>query len=308
MTTPSIHGGAVVIPTRSENRTADLDQLPPTGLDANQVAALRLDLDKLLSGLRSGNTEGTPTPLDDDRSVPVDMDAALQAAQDDLATDLYAFMAMYTKIAQQMRSNAREQRAAELQSQMTSLENAAEHMLQAAQERFNAALTSGLFQIASGAISIGSALGTLGAMSKASKAPDAVPGKTPDAVPGDGGLDVLPSDGAVNAASTKKVGPDLSPGSEFMVRLKAKQDFASGGAQVVSGIGGIASGALEQQAAQEDAAAKQDEAAATAAQARRDAAQEVMQTMAETIKDIREKLAAIVQSQIETNRGIARNI
>jgi hypothetical protein len=291
MTTPSIHGGAVAIPVRTDARTPELDDLPHPGLDANQVAALRLDLDKLLGGLRSGTTEGTPAPGDDERSEPADMDAALQAAQDDLATDMYAFMAMYMKIAQQMRTSAREQRAAELQSQMTSLENAAEHMLQAAQERFNAALTSGIFQIASGAISIGSALGTLRAMSKAGKAPDAVPG-----------------DDGINTASTKKVGPDLSPGSEFMVRLKAKQDFASGGAQVLSGIGGIASGSLEQQAAQEDAAAKQDEAAATAAQARRDAAQEVMQTMAETIKDIREKLAAIVQSQIETNRGIARNI
>ena len=290
MTTPSIHGGAVAIPLRTDARTSDLDDLPRTGLDANQVAALRLDLDKLLGGLRSGSTEGTPAPGDDERGVPTDMDAALDAAQDDLATDLYAFMAMYMKIAQQMRSTAREQRAAELQSQVVSLESAADHMVQAAQERFNAALTSGIFQIASGAISIGSAIGTLRAMAKP-----------------DPGANIAPGEDGIDGFSISKVSRDTTPGSEFMVGLKAKQDLASGSAQLLSGIDDISSGALEQQAAQEDADAKRDEADASAAQARRDAAQEVMQTMADTIKDIRDKLAAIVQSQIETNRGIARN-
>lgn len=261
------------------------------GLDANQVAALRLDLDKLLGGLRSGSTEGTPAPGDDERSVPTDIDAALDAAQDDLATDLYAFMAMYMKIAQQMRSTAREQRAAELQSQVASLESAADHMVQAAQERFNAALTSGIFQIASGAISIGSAIGTLRAMAK----PD--PGGQHRArrrrhrrlldqqgQPRHDARQRIHGRAEGQAGPRPAAVPRCCPHGRHLLR----RPRAAGGAG--------------------DANAKRDEADASAAQARRDAAQEVMQTMADTIKDIRDKLAAMVQSQIETNRGIARNI
>lgn len=253
---------------------------PP--MDADSVAAMQRDFARLIAELGDSQGSDLPEPRGD-TEVPQSLVISLQSAESTTATDIFAFMALYAKLAQQMRNTAREQRSSELQAQVGALKSAAEEMITAAEQRFNAALVSGVMQIAGGVISIGSSAMTLKALN------------SKQAVNLDGDDFTSPT-------------PDFTPGSAFMQGLQARQSMATGTSEVLQGSGQLISASMEKSAAQADARAKNDEADGTAAQAQRETAQEVMQTMADILRDIRDKIAAIAQSDIEVTRGIARNI
>jgi hypothetical protein len=221
---------------------------------------------------RSVATTGVPEPETGARSDGVKgMDPALDNASANLQTDIYDFMAMYTKIAQQMRTTAREQRQAELQNQVSSINSQADKMVEAAEKRFTAAMIQGAFQIGGGLMSIGSGLGSL----KAMRGHDAI---------------------------------DFQSGSALNNQLQAKQGMAQGMSQSVTGVGSMISASYEKDAAILDSEGKGEEAKGTRAQASREAQQEIVQTMGDLLRDIREQLRSMAQSDIETNRGMARNI
>lgn len=66
------------------------------------------------------------------------------------SADISTFLALFQKLAQQMRDTARTQRSADMQAQVTSLQGAAEQMKDAAQSRYTASMTQGLMQIVGG--------------------------------------------------------------------------------------------------------------------------------------------------------------
>ncbi|HSW06939.1 type III secretion system translocon subunit SctB [Aquabacterium sp.] len=241
------------------------------GLSPEQIAELQLALSAIDGGPDLQATRGVASPREGERVDPVALHAALDSAESDVSTDIYAFMALFTKMAQEMRKTAKEQRQTELQAQVSAINSAADKMVDAAEKRFAAAVVQGTVQAVGGAISIGSGVGTFRAAKSAS-------------------------------------GADLETGSKFLTQLGAKQGIASGSGQVLSGLGSIVSGGIEMSASLDDAEAKRLEADGTAAQARRESSQEIAQNMSDLIKDIREQLRAMSQSNIETNRGMARNI
>lgn len=241
-------------------------------LSAEQIAELQLALSSIDGGSNPVHTRGVVAPRQGEQKVDTSgMEAALDDADANVSTDIYAFMALFNKLAQEMRNAAKEQRQGELQAQVSSINSAADKMVEAAEKRFAAAVVQSTIQIVGGAISIGSGFASIKSMASASKA-------------------------------------DMKTGSAFLNKQTAQQGILNGSSQVISGLGGIVSGGIEMSASFDDAAAKRLDAEGTAAQARREASQEVAQNMADLIKDIREQLRAINQSNIETSRGIARNI
>ncbi len=85
----------------------------------------------------------------------------------------------------------------------------------------------------------------------------------------------------------------------------AKGDGVSLGMQ---GLGDIAAAALNYEASKADADVKRHEAKAKLHESAQAEANDMMQQMMDVIRDVRDKVSAIDQSRIETNRGISRNI
>lgn len=264
-------GGSASVNYANEPTVVDVTIPAPRAQDTQTLDELLQAMDALDGARNRSATQGVPAPDSDAKIDAQGLQASLDGAEANVSTDVYAFMALFTQMAQQMRKVAKEQRQTELQNQVSSINSAADKMVEAAEKRFAAAVVQGSMQIASGAISVGS-----GAV-------------------------------AMGASATAKAS-DFQTGSQFLTELNAKQSMAQGSAQMVTGMGSIISGGIEYGASLDDAEAKRLEADGTAAQARRETAQEVAQNMADLIKDIREQLRAIVQSNIETNRGMARNI
>lgn len=309
-------GKPVITPQSDDFQTGELPGVDKKKqLTPEEAAQLLQVLQQFEGGLKSGATVGVPEP-EPEVSVRGNrgggMEGALDNAQTNLATDIYAFMAMYTKIAQQMRATAREQRQDQLQGQMSALTSAADKMVEAAEKRFDAALVQGITQIVSGAISIASGAYTMGKMAKVAAA--SKPGvdlpKT-DPVKGEGALSEGISRPRSNAmtSTTNAPAPDpFAPGSKFSLELQAKQGLFTGGAQVVGGSGTMLSASMEKDAAKSDSDAKREEALGTKAQADREVQQDIVQTMGDLLRDIREQLRAMAQAEVESNKGMARNI
>ncbi|MGE8689089.1 MAG: type III secretion system translocon subunit SctB [Achromobacter sp.] len=95
-------------------------------------------------------------------------------------------------------------------------------------------------------------------------------------------------------------------GSEAMA--KSYSDKGAGASGVASGIGTIVNAAQERKAAEHDAKRSELEAESKVHESGVQQANEMAQQMMDVIRDLRDKLSAIEQSRMETNRGIARNI
>src|SRR5690606_32229277 len=69
--------------------------------------------------------------------------------------DIFAMMALFQEIAQEMRNAARTERQASMDAQVGALHQAADKIKEAAEARFKGALAQGISQIIGGAISVG---------------------------------------------------------------------------------------------------------------------------------------------------------
>ncbi|WP_052097207.1 type III secretion system translocon subunit SctB [Achromobacter sp. RTa] len=190
------------------------------------------------------------------------LNALSQLSEQEVQTDMYAFMMLFQQLAQTMRTSAREVRASELQAQVDTLKGAAEEMRNAAEERMIGAITQGAFQIAGGLVQMGAGF----------------------------------KQGSVLAGG----------GSEALA--KSYSDKGAGISGVASGIGTIVNAAQERKAAEHDAKRSELEAQSKVHESGVQQANEMAQQMMDVIRDLRDKLSAIEQSRMETNRGIARNI
>jgi hypothetical protein len=185
-------------------------------------------------------------------------------SEQDVQTDLYAFMALFQQLAQTMRTSAREVRQAEMTAQIDTLKSAAQEIRNAAQDRMIGAMTAGAFQIAGGLAQVGA-----GVMQ----------------------------------------GRALSGGGQFAeAQAKKQSDMGGGLSGIAGGIGAMINASQERKAAEHDAKKAELEAQAKVHESGTQQASELAQQMMDVIRDVREKLGAIEQSRMETNRGIARNI
>ncbi|MNS53354.1 hypothetical protein D3C72_861070 [compost metagenome] len=198
--------------------------------------------------------------------------AAYRVAQ--LSPDLYPIMELFQKQAQAMRDTARQERTLQLQAQTTALQNAAQQMKDAAALRMQAAVIQGTMQIVGGAVQMGASQGSISAGLKAQQL-------TTQTLQSQAKLKTLNGEMAVIQSGIGKVSGEQQKQAE-LDKYEAKSKEAE----------------AERKALLEEAM-RATEAART---------NELMQQMMDVIRDVRDKLASIQQSQMETMRGIARNI
>lgn len=99
-------------------------------------------------------------------------------------------------------------------------------------------------------------------------------------------------------------------GSDKVSEIDRKEHSAKGdGISLgMQGLGDIAAAGLNYGASKADAEVKRHEAIAKLHESAQAEANDMMQQMMDVIRDVRDKVSAIDQSRIETNRGISRNI
>lgn len=244
------------------------------------------------SAVGNGNqalTAGMRDPGDLDKSGAASASQNLaRLSGADVSADIYTFMALFAKLAQEMRGAAREQRTAEMQAQVSALTSAAEQMKEAAALKFAGAVIQGAMQVAGGMMQVGFSMAS---------AKNSVEGFKAE------------TKGAQLVESGKPGGFDM--------QLQGKQMTALGGAQtgygqaansMATGIGSIASASFGYAADLKNAEKTQLETQAKVHETGVQHANDMMQQMMDVIRDVREKLQSIQQAAVETNRGIARNI
>lgn len=226
---------------------------------------------------------------------------SLNSIGEGLALDIYAVMAALQKNAQEMRSANRVIRASELNAQVGDLMQAAKEMKTAAKYRMIAGVVQGSIQVASGAIQLGGSIASGIKAGQASQRENLALGVdrkiASGSVPGD-------------QISQHKVASDTLNFKATSLRNDASaiSDRAKGSSDILSGAGNITASVLNYHADLADAKAKRLEAGAKLHESASSEANEMMQQMMDVIRDVREKLSAIDQSRIETNRAISRNI
>ncbi|MDK2123490.1 type III secretion system translocon subunit SctB [Parachitinimonas caeni] len=228
----------------------------------------------------------------------------LSSAQDGILTDIYAFMTLFTKMAQESRQSARIMREADLQSQINDLKEAAQKIRDAAQQRFVSAVVQGACQIGMGALQMGSAAASgyqMGkSISNSNNAADLKQGASSikEAAKTDSSLK---SEAANWTAASDKASANAT---KFSNSAEAYRMGGQGLGQLADGAGKIGAAYADKQAADEEAMRSELEASSKVHEAARDKDNELMQQMMDIIRDIRDKLAAIEQSNSETNRKI----
>ena len=120
-----------------------------------QIKLIMGNPEKLQEALDKGwdylfSTYGIPAPQPNFMEVYRAIKALDLLSSQDALFDMHAVMALLTKLAQEQRTSAREVRHSEAEAQMSTLLNAAQQIREAAKERFNAAIASGVFQILGG--------------------------------------------------------------------------------------------------------------------------------------------------------------
>ncbi|OZI46668.1 type III secretion system translocon subunit SctB [Bordetella genomosp. 5] len=249
---------------------------PPAGvkqLDAAQLIAKGVVGDKLLSmGL---------TPPSIGAGSPPDAAKALGSLEQNVQADIYAMMTLFQKLAQEQRNSARADRAAAMDAQVQTLMSAADAIRDAAAERFKGAMVAGAFQIIGGAMQVAAGAGAVGASLKS--------------------VNMTTTSSPLTAAQTKfQTGLD-----GFAANASGLGQGASG---IAGGIGSMAQAGFDRAAGAKDAERAELEASAKVFESGVQQANDLMQQMMDVIRDVREKLSAMEQSRVETNRGIASRV
>jgi hypothetical protein len=232
-----------------------------------------------------------------------------------------------------------------MEQQVAQLKSAANEIRSAAQDRFVGSVVASAMQIGSGLVQIGSGAMAASQASKALSAKDPsikanqqeiaslskdakeLASYTPKELeamsknPAISSSDLAQKamDSRMKAELNTKIGDLKAQNVEAQTKLdnlkadlnrKASltQEIGKGSGNVLEGIGGIAKSSMELKASAHDAARSDLEAQAKISEVNSQQAGDFMQQMMDMIRDVRDKLSSIEQSNIETNRGIARNI
>lgn len=251
----------------------------------------------------------TPPPLGKQQFSST-LTAMVGMGEKDVMGDMYAVMALFQKMAQEMRNSAREVRGSEMQSQIGALKGAAQEIRDAAEERMKGAIVAGAMQIVGGAMSVGMGVagGAMQIKAGAKTIESAQLGnqaKTAGALnPGLSKADVKEISSGLKAFSKMADGE----ASQLTGRGAQFTAIGQGSSGVFGGIGTIVQATQDKKAAEHDANRALLEADAKVHESGVQHANDLMQQMMDVIRDVRDKLGSIEQSRLETTRGIARNI
>jgi hypothetical protein len=287
----------------------------PTGLTdtastASTTSTTTLDTVALLGkgkppgSTSTDNTKGLPEPdPSDEQAITGAIDHLGALSNDDIGTDMFAFMALFQKMAQSMRDTARTQREVQMQAQVSALQGAADQMKEAAEQRFAGAITQGVMQIAGGVAQVGFSVASAANTVKGAQQDAAGQNKLAEATK----LDAV---GKPSAAYDARVDGNASIELGKISTAQGAKQQALGGATsgIFGGIGGCITAQFNKAADEHDVAKARLEAQAKVADTGHQQANDMMQQMMDVIRDVRDKLQSIQQAAVETNRGIARNI
>lgn len=299
-TRPSTHGEGNV-----QEQTAPLTDQQRANKQmalSNEMAQLAALLNAPMTGPNSslvasltppGNTTA-PAPKQVDTVAGNPSEAAAKGgvsigSMEQISTDIGSFMALFQQLAQSMRSSARIERTAEMQSQVSALTNAADQMKAAAGLRLAAGIAQGAMQIAggivqvgAGAVSMGTSIAGAGATMKGQNA---------------------------NIGGKTEIGNALiAQGSKLGAIAGMANSFAGASSSIAGGVGGSISAGINYAAEMKEVQKTKLEVEAKVHETAVQHANEVMQTMQDVIRDIREKVQSMNQAAVETNKSIARNI
>jgi predicted transcriptional regulator len=270
MNTAPVGGGAFQEPllnepaVTAENRTAAND----AAVVVDQFTAA---LDKIGRDMRVVLEQGTAT-LDADTAK--DVNDKLIALEENSGTDFQSLMMFFHKMVNLMRRQAREQRWSMRDAQMGELQNAADHLRDAATKQMWAGIAMGAATIAAGAVTMGGSFSAARSMKGAGTA-----------TKGGGGIHDL------NAMATQS---QITMGKW------------SGIGQVLQGTGQIVSSAITAEAEFERANQQEAEARATKAEALAQDETDLMNGFRDLLKDIQDKLQNIYQTRHETRKSILK--
>jgi hypothetical protein len=194
-----------------------------------------------------------------------------------VSADIYSYMALFQKLADQQRASARESRDVARESQIAALQDAAEKMKQAAAANMQQAQVAGAMAIASGVISMGTVAQTQ----------SGVPGKSMQ---------------GQTTAKSQASDQLKAPTKALTSQEKQQATGALANAQQV-----FAASMAAAETDKKKAEIAQMQAQAQVSNGQQAQMQQMMQQMQDVIRDIQQKLQAIQQSQAETTRQIMRN-
>ena len=278
-----------------------VQDLKSKGLTDEAISQLQLSLKDL--GGPAGSSGPKPPPPGGAKVPGEQLVASMASAEKNMMGDIFAFMAIFQKIAQEQRNSARETREVQMHAQIGTMLEAAKNMETAATARFNAALVQGIVQIGSGCLSIAGGVASMKAGAKAeTKSQDMIKSGRQHTVD----TNMSPKEAKVHMQGVNAEANKISQAGAN--KAQSINIGTQGASSIAGGIGTIASAGFTLQADKLDAENKKLDAAGKLHESAKDKANEMMQAMQDIIRDIRDKLSAIEQSAIETNRGIARNI
>ncbi|MEG1767089.1 MAG: type III secretion system translocon subunit SctB [Comamonas sp.] len=218
------------------------------------------------------------------------------------SADIYSFMALFQKMAQEMRNTSRTQRTAELQSQTSALQSAASEMKSAAKSRFVGAIVQGSMQIAGGLAQAGLSARAASKTLQGSQMKSEGKGMLTELKEGSASM------GPARQAALKADGGALISQSKIAEAAASRAQGYAQAAGSASALGNMIGSGFTLKADLHDARRAELEAQASVHGTAVQHANDNMQQMMDVIRDVREKLQSMQQSAVETNRGIARNI
>lgn len=292
------------------------DSGQPTDVDKSKAVAtvnqLSIDDTTTVPTIRAGASDPSvllAEPLSGDKlATPTNMISALNTNSGSTGIDIYALAVVFQNAAQQIRNAQKSTQAAETQAEVASMKAGATEMRSAADSRFAAAVTQGALQIGSGALQVG-----MGAASFSQGMKGVNSSREADALE----TDAMSNMRSVNANATREeMAPEVSgtvsnlrtSGEAYGQQSQMLNTAARGTGDILSGVGTIASGALEKEAAYHDAAKQDLDADAKLHDAEAQKAADLAAKMDDVIKSMRESVSQIQQLHHDAVSSIARNM
>jgi hypothetical protein len=186
------------------------------------------------------------------------------------AADIFTVMALMVQMSKEQREGARTVRDAERIAQQQELQNAADKMREAADKAFAAAVVSGVFKMASGAVSIG------------------------------GGVYGMKQIGSAKSASSTG---DIPMDQLDLIRNKGR--IFDGSGQMTTGLGDIIAAQFTKESTNLSADQKEAEAAAAEHETYAQREQDFMTNLQDLVKQITSLMQEIQQSNAESEKRAA---
>jgi hypothetical protein len=270
---------------------------------------------KLSGGIERPAMSGKPTALTVDKDIEeFNGNAAVK--------DIYALLTLFSITAQRTRTACRDMRQTELDAFQVAAESAADAIREASRQRFIGSVLGGAASCVSGIAQMGIGAKGLRQNSQAAKLQTDATAATQRAnaemkFAAEAELKFAAGTpeaaiANVHRAKAEQFNQNASKLMSDAQTLTAKSYsiplLGNGVSSLVTGAAQIGKGGFDWRAADEDAKRMVFETQSRICENRMQAEERVMQDRHAEMQDLREKLNAIAQSRLETNRTVARNL